>query len=40
MPKQKNALRIWDLPTRLCHAALALCVTGAIVTVKLGGNWM
>ncbi len=40
MPKQKTVVRIWDLPTRLFHVALALCITGAIVTVKLGGNWM
>ena len=40
MPQTNNTLRIWDLPTRLFHLALALCVTGAIVTVKLGGLWM
>ncbi len=40
MPHTNNTLRIWDLPTRLFHLALALCVTGAIVTVKLGGLWM
>ena len=33
-------VRIWDLPTRLFHWALAICVMGAIVTVKLGGLWM
>ena len=32
--------RIWDLPTRLFHWALVVCVVGALVTVKLGGNWM
>ena len=35
-----TAVRIWDLPTRLFHAALALLVTAAIVTAKLGGDWM
>ncbi len=25
-------VRVWDLPTRLCHWALALCVAGAFVT--------
>jgi cytochrome b len=40
MPHTNSTLRIWDLPTRLFHLALALCVTGAIVTVKLGGLWM
>jgi len=33
-------LRIWDLPTRLFHWLLVLCVTGAIVTVNVGGTWM
>lgn len=40
MPHTNSTLRIWDLPTRLFHLALALCVTGSIVTVKLGGLWM
>ncbi len=31
---------VWDLPLRLFHWLLALCVTGALVTVNLGGNWM
>lgn len=31
---------VWDLPLRLFHWLLALCVTGALVTVSLGGNWM
>lgn len=35
-----SQIRIWDLPTRLFHWALAICVIGAIVTVKLGGLWM
>jgi cytochrome b len=33
-------VRIWDLPTRVFHAALAVGVTAAIVTAKLGGDWM
>ena len=33
-------LRIWDLPTRLFHWALAACVMGLIITGKLGGNAM
>jgi len=33
-------LRIWDLPTRLFHWALAMCVVGLIITGKLGGNAM
>ena len=31
-------VRIWDLPTRLFHWALVLCVIGSVVTAKLGGN--
>ena len=34
------ALRIWDLPTRLFHWLLALSITGALVTINLGGGWM
>ena len=33
-------IRIWDLPTRLFHAALSVLVTAAIVTAKIGGDWM
>ena len=33
-------VRIWDLPTRLFHVALAVLVTAAIVTAKVGGDWM
>jgi cytochrome b len=40
MPTTHKTVRIWDLPTRLFHVALALCVAGAIVSVKLGGLWM
>jgi len=32
--------RVWDLPTRLFHWALAGCVVGSIVTAKIGGNAM
>lgn len=35
-----SVVRIWDLPTRLFHWALATCVIGALVTVKLGGLYM
>ncbi len=31
-------VRIWDLPTRLFHWALAICVVLGIVFVKIGGN--
>lgn len=35
-----QAVRIWDLPTRLFHWALAVCVLGLIVTGTLGGSWL
>ena len=33
-------VRIWDLPTRLFHAALSLSVLGLIVTGQIGGEAM
>lgn len=33
-------IRVWDLPTRLFHWSLLLCVFGLIVTGSMGGNWM
>ena len=33
-------VRVWDLPTRLFHWALAACVIGLVVTGNIGGNWM
>jgi cytochrome b len=33
-------VRIWDLPTRLFHLLLAVLVTAAVVTAKVGGDWM
>ena len=35
-----DQIRIWDLPLRLFHVLLACSVTGAIIAVKLGDNWM
>ncbi len=35
-----HRIRVWDLPTRLFHWALALAVLGLVVTANLGGNWM
>lgn len=35
-----TSVRIWDLPTRVFHVALAVLVTAAIVTAKVGGDWM
>jgi len=36
----QSTTRIWDLPTRLFHVGFACCVTGAIVTAKIGNTWM
>lgn len=33
-------IRIWDLPTRLFHWLLVVCIIGSFVTVNLGGLWM
>jgi cytochrome b len=33
-------VRIWDLPTRLFHWALVLCLAGLITTAQIGGNAM
>jgi cytochrome b len=33
-------LRVWDLPTRVFHWAIAISVTGAFVSAKIGGNAM
>lgn len=33
-------VRIWDLPTRLFHWALAVCVLGLVITGQVGGNAM
>jgi cytochrome b len=31
---------VWDLPTRIFHWALVVCVVGSFVSVKIGGNAM
>ncbi|MCU0773428.1 MAG: cytochrome b/b6 domain-containing protein [Ideonella sp.] len=33
-------VRVWDLPTRLFHWALAASVVGAVASAKIGGNAM
>lgn len=33
-------IRIWDLPTRLFHWLLVICIIGSFVSVNLGGFWM
>lgn len=39
-PLTAHRIRVWDLPTRLFHGALLLCVVGLVITGNLGGNWM
>jgi len=33
-------VRIWDLPTRIFHWSLVICIVGAFITVKAGVLWM
>ncbi len=35
-----HTVRVWDLPTRLFHWALVVCVVGSVITANVGGNWM
>lgn len=35
-----HTVRVWDLPTRLFHWALAACIIGLVITGNIGGNWM
>lgn len=35
-----HRIRIWDLPTRLFHWLLAICIVALVVTAKMGGNAM
>lgn len=35
-----NKVRIWDLPTRVFHWGLVVCLLGLIVTGKVGGETM
>ncbi len=32
--------RVWDLPTRIFHWSLLVCVVGLVITGNVGGNWM
>jgi len=40
MPAPTQAVRVWDLPTRLFHWLLALTLIGSVVSAKIGGNAM
>ena len=33
-----HLVRVWDLPTRLFHWALVVCIIGLITTSQIGGN--
>ena len=35
-----HTVRIWDLPTRLFHWLLVICIIAMVVTAKVGGNAM
>lgn len=35
-----QAVRVWDLPTRLFHWVLAACVVASVISAKVGGNAM
>ncbi len=35
-----NRIRVWDLPTRIFHWLLVLCVIGSVASAKIGGNAM
>lgn len=36
----QHTVRIWDLPTRIFHWALAACIVGLVITANVGGNAM
>lgn len=38
--KNLNKVRVWDLPTRVFHWALVLCITGLAITGSVGGSAM
>lgn len=37
---QARTIRLWDLPLRLFHWALFICVIGAIASIKLSAYWL
>lgn len=36
----QHTVRIWDLPTRLFHWALTVCVAALVITANIGSHWM
>ena len=39
-PPQLHRVRVWDLPTRIFHWTLLLCLIGLVVTASIGGSGM
>lgn len=39
-PSHLHKVRVWDLPTRVFHWALVLCIVGLVITGNVGGNAM
>lgn len=39
-PSADRTVRIWDLPTRVFHLALIVCVSGLVITGEMGGATM
>jgi cytochrome b len=37
-PLGMRKIRVWDLPIRLFHWLLVLCIAGSLISVNLGGN--
>ncbi len=35
-----EGVKVWDLPTRVFHWSLVLCVIFAVTSAQIGGNWM
>lgn len=35
-----TTIRVWDLPTRIFHWALVVCVIGSVTTAQIGGDAM
>jgi cytochrome b len=38
--KPLRTVRVWDLPTRIFHWSLVVCVAGLFITVNIGGEWI
>jgi len=38
--RMKKIIRVWDLPIRLFHWSLVLCITGSFVTINLGDEFI